>query len=138
MLKLSFADSLSFDRTCSFFYSIFVTGCYHNPAIDNHSASLCLVHGSESRNLIFQKFLKLDHIDPAIERILNGIVESAIRVASGNGPVEVVKRLLNDSRVDPSANDNYAIGCASNNRHGEIVKLLLNDRRVHHCAKSNE
>jgi hypothetical protein len=42
MPKLSFADSLSFARTCSFFNSIFVTGYYHNPLIDNHRAWFCL------------------------------------------------------------------------------------------------
>jgi hypothetical protein len=33
----------------------------------------------------------------------------AIRLASKNGHIEVVKLLLNDPRVDPSAYYNYAI-----------------------------
>jgi hypothetical protein len=113
MLKLSFADSLTFARTCSFFYSIFVTGYYHNPAIDNHRAWFCLFKGSISRSLIVQKFRKLDYINPAIERRLNGRVESAIRLASDNGQVEVFKLLLNDPRVDPSANKEFKASDAS-------------------------
>jgi hypothetical protein len=34
MLKLSFADSISFARTCPFVYSIFVTGYYQDPVIN--------------------------------------------------------------------------------------------------------
>ncbi|EPZ34059.1 hypothetical protein O9G_004996 [Rozella allomycis CSF55] len=44
----------------------------------------------------------------------------AIRLASQIGHTEVVKVLLNDSRVDPH---NYAI--ASKNGHTAVVKLLL-------------
>ena len=138
MLKISFADSLSFARTCSFFYSIFVTGYYHNPAIDNHRAWFCLFKGSISRSLIVQKFLKLDHIDPAIEKRLNIRVESAICLASEYGHVEAVRLLLNDPRVDPSADSNYAIRCSSNNGHAEVVKLLLDDPRVDPSADNND
>jgi hypothetical protein len=42
----------------------------------------------------------------------------------------VVQRLLQDPRVEPSADDNYAIQCASENGHIEVVKRLLQDRRV--------
>ena len=38
--------------------------------------------------------------------------------------------LLVDERVDPSAEDNYAIKSASRNEHSRIVKLLLRDQRV--------
>jgi ankyrin repeat protein len=138
MLKLSFADSLTFARTCSFFYSIFVTGYYHNPLIDNHRAWFCLFKGSISRSLIVQKFLKLVNIDPAIDKRLNGRGKSAIRLASKNGHVEVVKLLLNDPRVDPSAENNYAIRLASENGHVEAVKLLLNDPRVDPSAENND
>ena len=137
ILKLSYADSLSFARTCSFFYSIFVTGYYHNPAIDNHRAWFCLIKGSTSRSSIVQKFLKLDHIDPAIEKRLNGILESAIHLASRYGHVDVVKLLQNDPRVDPSADNNRAIRFASENGHIEVVKLLLNDPRADPSDYSN-
>ena len=39
--------------------------------------------------------------------------------------IEVVKLLLQDKRVDPSAEDNYAIRWASANGYTEVVKLLL-------------
>jgi hypothetical protein len=38
--------------------------------------------------------------------------------------LDVVNRLLQDPRVDPSANDNYAIRWAVNNGHLDIVALL--------------
>ena len=67
----------------------------------------------------------------------------AIILASNSGHIEVVKVLLNDSRVDPSAQDNLgkelewyditsktAIKWACENGHIDIVKVLLNDSRV--------
>jgi hypothetical protein len=138
MPKLSFADSLTFARTCSFLYSIFVTSYYHNPAIDNHRAWFCLFKGSTSRSSIVQKFLKLDHIDPAIERRLYGRVKSAISLAIDHGHVEVVRLLLNDARVDPSDINNEAIRLASQNGHVEVVKLILNDPRVDPSDINNE
>jgi hypothetical protein len=41
-----------------------------------------------------------------------------------------VKLLLADERVDPSANDNYAIRFAAKNGHKEVVKILLADERI--------
>lgn len=54
----------------------------------------------------------------------------AIRIASDKGYLEIVKLLLEDSRVDPSALDNEAIRYASCGGHTEIVKKLLEDPRV--------
>ena len=42
----------------------------------------------------------------------------------------MVRELLKNSKVDPSANDNQAIGIASQHGHVKIVKLLLEDKRV--------
>lgn len=53
-----------------------------------------------------------------------------IRWASRDAHWEVVKLLLQDSRVDPSADDNYAIRLASANGHSEVVKLLKQDPRL--------
>ena len=49
----------------------------------------------------------------------------AVRLASRNGHLEVVKLLLTHPKVDPSADDNYAIRWASKNGYLEVVKLLL-------------
>ena len=46
------------------------------------------------------------------------------------GDIELVKLLLSDPRVDPSADNNFAIKKAAENGHYKIVKLLLNDPRV--------
>ena len=50
--------------------------------------------------------------------------------ASQNGDITVVNRLLDDHRVDPSADDNYAIAVASQAGHIAVVNRLLDDTRV--------
>jgi hypothetical protein len=45
----------------------------------------------------------------------------------------VVKLLLADPRVDPAADDNFAIRWSSGLGHAEVVKLLLADPRVNYC-----
>ena len=45
--------------------------------------------------------------------------------------------LLQDSRVDPSADNNRAIRYASRKGHIEVVKLLLQDNRVNPLTKTN-
>jgi hypothetical protein len=58
------------------------------------------------------KLLLNDHrVDPSAYN------NDAIRRASENGHVEVVKPLVSDPRVDPSADDNDAIQLASDNGH---------------------
>src|SRR5579871_2143184 len=46
------------------------------------------------------------------------------------GKIETVRFLLRDNRVDPSAQDNFAIRWSSDNGHAKVVKLLLEDSRV--------
>ena len=75
-------------------------------------------------NIIIQKLLSyylniLTLKDPSIE---NNIL---IREASRDGNIDVVKLLLADKRVNPSANDNEAIQWAKYYGHTEVVKLLL-------------
>ena len=47
-----------------------------------------------------------------------------------NNDINNVKSLLNDKRIDPSYDNNFAIQLASQNGHIDIVKLLLKDKRV--------
>ena len=54
-----------------------------------------------------------------------------------NGNLEFVNLLLKDERVDPSADNNYAIKEASYWGYVEIVKLLLKDKRVDPSAEDN-
>ena len=51
-------------------------------------------------------------------------LQSIFKWASENGHLEIVKLLLKDKRVDPSARNNYAIQGASKGRYTEIVSLL--------------
>jgi len=68
-----------------------------------------------------------------VEPNLNDALEEAAYV----GFTDAVKLLLLDDRVDPSANDNWALIAASENGHLEIVKLLLSDSRVDPSAEDN-
>ena len=45
------------------------------------------------------------------------------------GHIQVVEKLLQGPRVDPSARDNEAIGFASRNGNAQIVEKLLQDPR---------
>jgi hypothetical protein len=59
------------------------------------------------------------------------------RTAVFTGNVELVDLLLQDPRVDPSADNNWAIRFASNNGHLSIVDRLLQDPRVDPSANDN-
>lgn len=77
----------------------------------------------EYHNLVFndgelEKYLKQGG-DPTHDN------NYAIRFASNNNEIEVVKLLLKDSRVDPCASDNQAFRRAYRYKHYDIVKLLL-------------
>jgi hypothetical protein len=67
-----------------------------------------------------------------------GLTPLFIMSASRSGHVQVVKLLLSDKRVDPSAGDNRAIKNASINGHVEVVKVLLSDPRVDPSAGNND
>lgn len=63
---------------------------------------------------------------------------NSLMMASANGHSEVVKILLADRRVDPSANGGYAIMWPSVNGHLEVLRLLLADGRVDPSAGDNQ
>jgi len=76
------------------------------------------------------RIIARDDFDPSA-------LNCAIRLASEHGHVDVVRLLLKDPRVDPSALDNYAIRLAGANGHVDVVRLLLKDPRVDPSAKHN-
>ncbi len=61
----------------------------------------------------------------------------AIRRASSNGRLAVVERLLQDKRVDPSADENFAVRMAAARGHHLVVDRLLQDKRVNPSANDN-
>lgn len=58
--------------------------------------------------------------------------------ACSYGFINIVKILLNDSRVNPSVSDNRAFRAASYSGETEIVKMLLSDSRVDPSTLDNE
>jgi hypothetical protein len=67
----------------------------------------------------------------------NITIPSTLIEASKNGHLAIVERLLQDPRVDPSAQNNFAIAIASMNGHLAVVERLLEDPRVDPSAKNN-
>jgi len=104
--------------------------------LDKH---LELLMGTEDLQGLFKE--KLD--DPEMVELLLPFIDPsaennyAIRVASENGHLAVVNRLLADERVDPSADNNFAIRWASENGHLAVVNRLLQDERVDPSALDN-
>ena len=70
----------------------------------------------------------------ATKTALNTICKDLI---DSNTHLEIVKILIQDKRVDPSTNDNWAIRSASLNGYLEIVKILMQDKRVDPSARDN-
>jgi hypothetical protein len=101
--------------------------CYDYLERNHELFFVAAVHGSEN---VIQLGLEL-LIDPS------ACDNYAIRWASHNGHLGVVRLLLTDPRVDPSASDNQAIHLASRNGHLEVVRLLLTDPRVDPSALNN-
>ena len=65
-------------------------------------------------------------------------VYQALRMSSKNGHAEVVKALLSDKRVDPSARDQEALRMSSKNGHAAVVKILLTYKRLNPSARNQE
>ena len=58
-------------------------------------------------------------------------------IIAAAGYIKVVKALLKDPRVNPSAGENYAIQYASEHGHTQVVERLLQDSRVDPSANNN-
>lgn len=82
-------------------------------------------HHSNIRR-VCKKWLKLSEIliDPGINH------NYAIRFACKKGYLELVRKLLQDPRVNPGAFNDDALYQASKNEHQKIVELLITDPRV--------
>jgi ankyrin repeat protein len=70
-------------------------------------------------------------------RVHRDAIEFVIVLASLFGNLEIVERLLQDERVDPSALNNYAIRSAAEYGHLAVVDGLLQDKRVDPSARNN-
>jgi hypothetical protein len=67
---------------------------------------------------------------PTTTALCDGLLSSA--------NLAIVERLLEDDRVDPSADDNYAVRLAAQNGHLAVVERLLQDERVDPSADNND
>jgi hypothetical protein len=64
--------------------------------------------------------------------------QETLYTAIRNDNLELVERLLKDSCVDPSADNNYAIRLASEKGHLAVVDRLLQDSRVNPSDNDNK
>lgn len=76
-------------------------------------------------------------IDNLISNTFTEDVNKLLQDAASCGYAGVVKILLDDSRVDPSADNNFAINVVTEYGHTEVVALLLKNPRVNPAARSN-
>lgn len=97
-------------------------------------------HLMEYRYFIYQDVIDNDDDDDESLDILLLYMDPSdkdIIRASKNGKIKVVNRLLQDERVDPSAQDNQALLEASSKGHVDVVDRLLRDDRVDPSARKN-
>jgi hypothetical protein len=92
---------------------------------------------SYGKTLVALRTLDLKFIMNFIEEFKLDL-NRAFVLAADIGFIDVVKLLLSDSGVDPSAWNNDALIYAAEQGHVETVKLLLSDSRVEPSARDNE
>lgn len=63
--------------------------------------------------------------------------QDPLQFAAETGNIAEVKYLLQDSRVDPADDENYAILLAAKNGHLAILECLLQDKRVNPSGYNN-
>jgi len=69
-------------------------------------------------------------VAPVAPAVASPTAQDRFRHACQRGQCDVVRVLLSDPRVDPSADDNAALRSASEFGHTDVVKMLLADARV--------
>ena len=126
-----------------------------NPsALDNKALNSAVLHNYtdivelllQHPKVILKKSASRAILESIVERgngyhILSSILKSdkfdithddnnAIRRTAYNGYLDMFKLLLDDSRTDPAAMNNYCLRWSVTNNHLEIAKLLMQNKRV--------
>jgi len=91
---------------------------------NQYSFDKCLIVASQRDYLQIVELLLTLGADPRYKE------NKAIRRASEYGHLDILNRLLQDERVNPSDDNNYAIRRASSNGYLAVVERLLQDERV--------
>lgn len=110
--------------------------CRQDPKImaqvlmNTHQADLLAIRFNISSIAVWREFLSLG-FNPAAHG------QASIRWASASGHVDLVRTLLQDSRVDPSTHQNHPIQMASKYGHEDVVAILLRDPRVNPATNRN-
>ena len=93
------------------------------------------VDPSDRQNMAIRKAAIRGHVDVverllADERVANALDETVLIDASQNGRADVLERLLQYEKLNPSFLDNFALKVAVFDGHTAVVKLLLADSRM--------
>jgi ankyrin repeat protein len=127
---LSLKDYISLHSTCKALYSNCIN--YWNKQLIFDKA---IKIGKSEIIKVLQKHPKINILE---KKNKHYTLLSAFEYSCCFGYLEIVELLLNDSRVDPSDDNNQAIRKACCFGHYKIVELLLNDSRVDPSANYNE
>lgn len=91
---------------------------------------------------LLRMLMKNPKIDPRkggrTEMMYPGFDNAPIRRASQEGKIEIVKELLKDQRVDPSAGENWALKEAIKHKRWNVVEELIKDKRVYNKLQGKE
>jgi len=124
-------DGLTHIETIQFTNEFFETAVKTG---DAPAVSLLLHRRIEPYRLALSDSTKLNHVGVVRflldDRRVDPFLEYPLIIASDRGFLEIVREILADGRVHPSAYVNSAIVGASRNGHAEIVRELLADPRM--------
>jgi phosphopantetheinyl transferase (holo-ACP synthase) len=105
---------------------------------DDHEISKLLINKANEWDYAEYSNRNFENEAYFLKKTAQKFIDCAFREAASRGHAAVVERMLEDDLVDPSANDNLAIGRAAYFGHLAVVERLLKDDRVDPSAKDNE
>ena len=92
----------------------------------NNFNNICNFYNFKNDPRTFEYVLSILRKYPEDIELYNYILVWACKVGNTN----VAKMLLEDKRIDPSWDDNFALKIALKHKHMKIVRLLLQDERT--------
>lgn len=129
---IKFNDWEELEESCEYFEFVCFIGVvellFSNPTLGLQKALICASAFGSTEIVLY---LLKDGFDPSLYN------NHALRFASQNGHLEIVRLLINDERVDPSDLENLFLGSVAENGHLEICRLFLKDSRVDPSVDDN-
>lgn len=106
---------------------------YYYPAADYKDSSYFMYRAAEYGYLsIIDIFLEDSRFNPSDYR------NNILVISAQKGYFAIIKKIINDKRIDFTLNDNEAIKTAHYNKHLDICRLLFNNTQVKQKLKIND